>query len=97
MVNGFNRTFGNARFTIDAFVWVDVQHGFPLVETFDGANSNAVSISAAVAGLGHHVGHRISSAGLGLAITVRSEMTVPKNLESRNIVADLAMIAGDFG
>lgn len=57
----FDGTFRNTGFTINALIRVDVEHCFAFVETFDGADNDAVSVSAAVAGLGNYVCHSFSS------------------------------------
>jgi hypothetical protein len=57
MKNGFDRALGDTGFAVDAFIRVDVEHGFPFVEAFYGANNNAIRISAAITGLGDDVSH----------------------------------------
>src|SRR4051812_44863805 len=51
------RAFGLAHAAIDAFVGVDDQHHFALVEAIDGADLDAVHVLAFDAGVGDDVGH----------------------------------------
>ncbi len=46
MENGFYGTFRNTSLTVDAFVGVDVENQFALVETFDGADDDAIGVLA---------------------------------------------------
>ncbi len=55
--NGFDWALRDAGFTIDTFIRIDVQHRFAFVEAFDGANDNAIGISAAITGLGDDMSH----------------------------------------
>ena len=58
--NRFYRTFWHASFTVDALIRIDVDHGFPFVETFYGANHNTVCVFAVEASLCNHVCHEFS-------------------------------------
>ena len=51
------RTFGHARFAVDAFFRVNKEHRFPLVEAFDGAHRHAVGVLAVEAGFSDDVRH----------------------------------------
>jgi hypothetical protein len=53
-----NRAFRNARFTIDAICWVDIDHLVIHVEAFHRANSYTISVFAVIAGLGYNMSHR---------------------------------------
>ena len=55
--DGFDGALGDASFTVYAFVRMDVQHRLPLVEAFDRANDNAISIFTVETGFGNDVGH----------------------------------------
>ena len=57
MENCLYRALRNTRFAVDAFFWVNVKNGLAFVETFYGANHDAVSISAAITRLGHDMSH----------------------------------------
>ena len=57
MKDSFNRTLRNACFAVNAFLGVDVEHLVALVETFHGANDDAISVFASVAWLGNDVSH----------------------------------------
>ena len=52
-------TFRLADAAIDAFVRVDDQHVFPLVEALDRADIDAVHVFAANAVFGHDIGHAL--------------------------------------
>ena len=55
--DGFDGTLGDARFAVDAFVWMDIQHRLSLVETLYGANHDTVGVFAVETGLSNNVGH----------------------------------------
>jgi hypothetical protein len=55
--NGFHGAFWHARFAVDAFCWVDVQHLFTLIEAFDGADDDTVGVFAPETGLCNDVSH----------------------------------------
>lgn len=57
MKNRFHWTLGDASFTVDALLRMDVQHLFPFVKALDWANDDTICISAADAGLSNNVGH----------------------------------------
>jgi hypothetical protein len=55
--NCFDGALGHARFAVDAFIRVDVQHLLTLVKAFDGAHDNTVGVLAAKTRLGNYVSH----------------------------------------
>ena len=57
MKNSLNGALRDASLTVNAFLWVDVEHLFPFVEAFDWANDDTIRISASNAGLSNNVGH----------------------------------------
>jgi hypothetical protein len=56
--DGFDRTFRNASFAVDAFVRVNVENLIAFVEAFDRAHDHAVSVLASKAGFANNVCHR---------------------------------------
>ena len=52
-----DRAFGNARFAVDAFFGVNVDHRFTFIEAFDGADDDAVRVFTSKTRLGDNVGH----------------------------------------
>jgi len=64
MEDRLDGAFGDARFAVDAFIRVDVQHLLAFIETLDRADNNAIGVFAAEAGLSNNVGHwRVLSFG----------------------------------
>lgn len=57
MKDCFHWALGNACFTVDALLRVNVEHFFALVKTFHGANNYAVGITATHTWLGDDVSH----------------------------------------
>ena len=57
MENRFHRTLGNARFTVDAFIRMDVKHFFAFVKALHRADDNAIRVLAVKTGFGNDVGH----------------------------------------
>ena len=57
MENGFYGAFCDAGFAVNALIGVNVEHFVPFVETLNGANDDAIGISASYARLGNDVGH----------------------------------------
>ena len=57
--NCFHRAFWLADAAIDAFVRMDYQHVFALVEAIDGADLHAIHILAADTGFGDYVSHGV--------------------------------------
>lgn len=55
--NGFYWAFCDAGFAVDALIGVNVKHFVPFVETLNGANDDAIGVSASYARLGNDVGH----------------------------------------
>ena len=55
--DGFDRSLGNAGLTIDAFVRMDIEDLFTLVEALDRANDDAVGVLASEARFANDVGH----------------------------------------
>ena len=55
--NRSNRTFGNTRFAVDAFLRMDKQDSFTFVEAFNRANNNAVRVFAVEARLSNNMSH----------------------------------------
>src|SRR5580658_474077 len=55
--NRVDRAFRLAHAAIDAFVGVDDQHTFTLVEAIDGAHLDAIHVLAFDAGFGDDIGH----------------------------------------
>jgi hypothetical protein len=68
MENGLDRAFRNARFAVDAFIGMDVNHLLALVETLHGANYDAIGVLTTEAGLGNHMCHRTKSPNLALLL-----------------------------
>ncbi len=61
MENRLDRTFRNARFTVDALIWMNIHHLGILIEAFARANSQARFVFAAFARLGNHHRHYCDS------------------------------------
>ena len=55
--NGFYRAFCDAGFAVDALFGVNVKHFVPFVKTLNGANNDAIGVSASYARLGNDVSH----------------------------------------
>ena len=55
--DGFDRTFGQTRVTIDASIGVDQEFVGQFVKGFDGANRCAVGVLTFYARLGDNIGH----------------------------------------
>jgi hypothetical protein len=55
--DGFDRTFGDAGFAVDAFIGMNVEDFFSFIETFDWANHDAIGVFAPEARLGDNVSH----------------------------------------
>ena len=60
MEDGFDRTLWNTGFAVDALIWIDVEHLFAFVEAFNGANYNAIGVSATVTRFGYDVSHSLT-------------------------------------
>ena len=56
--NRLNRAFGLTYPAIDAFIGIDDEKVFALIEAIDRANLNTVHVLALHAGFGHHICHR---------------------------------------
>ena len=57
MENSFDRALGNTGFTVDAFIWMDVDHVRVLIKAIAWANLQASLIFAAFAGFSHDHRH----------------------------------------
>jgi hypothetical protein len=57
MKYSFHRTLWNARLTVDAFVWMNVNHLVAFIKTFNWADYNAVCVFAGEAGLSDDMRH----------------------------------------
>src|SRR5690606_38390818 len=55
--DGLDRTFGNARLAVDAFIRMDVEHRLTLVKTLDRTDDNAVGVLAVETRLRNDVSH----------------------------------------
>ena len=55
--NSFHRAFGNTRFTVDAFFWVDIKHLLAFVKAFYGANNNTICVLTAKTRLANNMRH----------------------------------------
>ena len=55
--DGFDGTFGDAGFAVDALIRMDVENLLAFIEALDRANNYAVGVLAAEAGLANNVGH----------------------------------------
>jgi hypothetical protein len=55
--DGVDRALGNARFTVDTLIRVDVERSFAFVKTFDGANRYAVSVFTVETRVANNVCH----------------------------------------
>jgi hypothetical protein len=55
--NRFYWALCDASFAVNALIGVNVKHLVPFVETLNGANDDAIGISASYARLGNDVGH----------------------------------------
>lgn len=81
VIDRFNGAFRNTRLAVNALFWMDVEHRFPLVKTFDGANNNTVSVFAVVTRLSYYVRHRRASISekLGNRRPVRNQPLLQKD------------------
>jgi hypothetical protein len=61
MKNGFDGTFRNTGFTVDAFVGMNIDHLVftDFIKTFDWANDNAISVATAITRFGNNVSHDV--------------------------------------
>jgi hypothetical protein len=78
-VNRFDRAFRHARFTIDAFIRMDVKHRRPFIEAFNRANDDTVGVSAIVARLSYNVRHGALLWCFGVAQDGRETETANSN------------------
>ena len=59
--NSIDRTFRFANAAVNALIRMDEEHRWAFVETFDGANHDAIGVTAAIARFGNYVCHSFSS------------------------------------
>jgi hypothetical protein len=57
MKYSFHRTLWNARLTVDAFVWMNVNHLVAFIKTFNRTDYNAICVFAGEAGFGDDMRH----------------------------------------
>jgi len=60
MENSFHRTLRNAGFAVDAFVRMNIEHLFPLVEALDRAYDYTVGVLASETGFGNDMCHGVN-------------------------------------
>ena len=55
--NCLNRTLWNTRLTVNAFIWMNVNHLVTFIKAFDRANNNTVCVLTGEAGFGNDMRH----------------------------------------